>query len=120
MKRVSMLFLVSLFVCQLAFAEGNGRACRADVEKYCPDVKPGGGRIAACLKEHGASLSAECKQFGDRARARLQGFATACAADIKTHCAGVQAGGGRIYRCLQQHEAQLAANCRDQLQAGKK
>ena len=28
---------------------GPRAACRADVERLCPDVQPGGGRIAACL-----------------------------------------------------------------------
>lgn len=37
------------------------RACRADVEKLCKGIQPGGGRIAMCLKQHEAELSAECK-----------------------------------------------------------
>jgi hypothetical protein len=36
-------------------------ACQADVAKLCPDVKPGGGRIAACLREHASELSDSCK-----------------------------------------------------------
>jgi hypothetical protein len=36
-------------------------ACRADVEKLCKGIQPGGGRIAMCLKQHEAELSAECK-----------------------------------------------------------
>lgn len=36
-------------------------ACRADVEKFCPGVEPGGGRIAACLKQNAAQISAACK-----------------------------------------------------------
>jgi hypothetical protein len=36
------------------------RACRPDAQKLCKDVKPGGGRIAQCLKEHKAELSPEC------------------------------------------------------------
>jgi hypothetical protein len=36
-------------------------ACKADVKKLCADVKPGGGRIAACLKEKKDQMSPECK-----------------------------------------------------------
>jgi hypothetical protein len=36
-------------------------ACKPDVERLCPDVKPGGGRIRECLKTHEADLSDTCK-----------------------------------------------------------
>ncbi|HTR45674.1 MAG TPA: cysteine rich repeat-containing protein [Thermodesulfovibrionales bacterium] len=37
------------------------KKCEPDVQKFCPDVKPGGGRIVACLKNHQSELSQECK-----------------------------------------------------------
>jgi len=44
-------------------AHGAGKAaCRADVEKLCPDAKPGGGEIRKCLHEHKDELSDACKQ----------------------------------------------------------
>ncbi len=42
-------------------AGGALAACQPDAKKFCPDAKPGEGRIAACLKEHAAELSSECK-----------------------------------------------------------
>ena len=36
-------------------------ACAADREKFCKDVKPGGGAIIKCLKAHEAELSEACK-----------------------------------------------------------
>lgn len=40
--------------------ESNG-ACKEDVEKLCPGVQPGGGRIIACLREHRDQVSDACK-----------------------------------------------------------
>lgn len=37
-------------------------ACKGDAEKVCKDVKPGGGRIAHCLKQNEDSLSPACKE----------------------------------------------------------
>jgi len=36
------------------------RVCRADVKKFCQGVKPGEGRIFACLKENSSKLSPAC------------------------------------------------------------
>ena len=44
-------------------AKGKGRhPCRADRMKFCKDIKPGEGRIRACLNEHQADLSDKCKK----------------------------------------------------------
>jgi hypothetical protein len=62
--------------CQKQMAEHKARtekkveACRADAEKLCKDIQPGGGRLHRCLKENEASLSAACRDSlpkpGDR------------------------------------------------------
>jgi len=36
-------------------------ACQPDVAKFCADVKPGGHRVAACLREHASELSQACQ-----------------------------------------------------------
>jgi hypothetical protein len=43
-----------------AAAEKAKGPCAADAAKFCKDVKPGEGRIAACLKEHEKELSQAC------------------------------------------------------------
>jgi hypothetical protein len=40
---------------------------------------------------------------------------SACGADVRTLCAGVPAGGGRIISCLVEQSASLSAACRDVL-----
>jgi len=37
-----------------------------DVLQFCKDVKPVGGRILGCLKEHQAELSTECRDVMSR------------------------------------------------------
>ena len=36
--------------------------CKADLEKYCAAIKPGEGRLAACLKKNETTLSERCQQ----------------------------------------------------------
>ena len=45
-------------------------ACKADVEKLCFGVQPGGGRIADCLKQNQAQVSAACKDALAKGRDR--------------------------------------------------
>ena len=40
---------------------GMREACKSDVGQFCQGVHPGGGRLAQCLKENEAKLSAACK-----------------------------------------------------------
>lgn len=44
-----------------AAAEKGKGPCAADAAKFCKDVKPGEGRVLACLKEHEKELSQACK-----------------------------------------------------------
>lgn len=41
--------------------KGVKEACQDDVEKFCGDVKKGGGLIMRCMKKHKAELSEGCK-----------------------------------------------------------
>ena len=43
--------------------------------------------------------------------ALAQNAQQACAGDIKTYCAGVSQGEGRIAQCLRAHKDQLSAGC---------
>ena len=45
-------------------------ACKADVDKLCPGIQPGSGRIVGCLKQNEAQMSAACKEAMAKARER--------------------------------------------------
>lgn len=39
------------------------KACHDDVEKFCAAVKPGDGRLGACLKKNEKALSTACRRW---------------------------------------------------------
>jgi hypothetical protein len=43
--------------------------CRADYDRLCSSVQPGGGRILACLQNHADQLASACGQAMSRAQA---------------------------------------------------
>jgi len=44
----------------ISFTSVREGPCKVESERYCEHVKPGGGRIQACLREHEAELSRLC------------------------------------------------------------
>jgi hypothetical protein len=90
-------------------------ACRADVEKLCKGIQPGGGRIAMCLKQHESELSSGCREAVAEAKDKIREFAEVCKPDAEKLCKGVQPGQGRIARCLAEHKDQLSAGCREKI-----
>lgn len=93
---------------------GHGSpACKADIEKFCKDVKPGGGAIMKCLKEHDAELSAECKDRESAMKENTKAMHDACKADMEKFCQDVKPGGGAVMKCLKEHQAELSEPCKD-------
>ncbi len=45
------------------------KACAEDVQRLCPGVTPGGGRIQKCFVEKYEQVSSACKSAMDEARA---------------------------------------------------
>ncbi len=107
-KRLLGIVVAVLLSTTLASAQGRPGACAADIKSKCGDVKPGEGRIAACVKEHLAELSQPCQ-----ARlAKLAEVAKACAADVKKSCGDVKPGRGRIEACLEKALGNLSDECK--------
>ena len=65
--------------------------CAADAQRLCAGVPSGGGRILACLKEHKADLSTQCKQAATQAASLSGGGAAASAPVAATPAPATQA-----------------------------
>src|SRR5271155_5061619 len=81
---------------------GGGKlraACGEDVQRFCVEVQPGGGRVVQWLSSHIGELSAAC---GNVTAAAGSGgkFRAACGEDVQRFCVEVQPGGGRVVQCL--------------------
>ena len=120
-------------------------ACRADYQRNCASVPPGGAASLKCLEQNKAKLSASCQQAvnaaGGGATPAASGAATAtpaaapatmalrpmrpreelfvlrsaCGPDVRALCGGIPVGGGRIARCLAGQAASLSPACKEVL-----
>lgn len=68
---LSLAVATSLSVAGGVMAQTQGplasaSACRADYRQFCRGLRPGGGAIASCLREHHASLMPTCSAALDR------------------------------------------------------
>lgn len=119
--RRSMIFIiVSLFCVVLSlstpvFAE-EPLICADDIDKFCKEIKPGGGRIMNCLKMHENELTVSCREKIMETQGVIKACEQACAGDIAQFCKEIQPGGGRIARCLREHEKDLSPSCSAQLE----
>lgn len=96
----------------LGFSQGY---CKDDVTKYCSDIKPGGGRLTACMIEHEPDLAAACRAEMYAVREQLKTFTTACQQDAKQFCPRTKSGHGRVFTCLKLNETLVSESCRSQL-----
>jgi cysteine rich repeat protein len=59
--------IVAVALSGLASAQSSDPrgACKADYDKFCAGIAPGGGRVVACLTDKRDQLSATCKEALD-------------------------------------------------------
>ncbi len=117
---VPLLATLAAFTSPIALAQeapGPGKACRADRQKFCAGIKPGDGKLAACMKEHEAELSPECTAARQAARDSGRIIRASCKADAQKFCADVEKGQGRMLQCLESHAAELQQACAEALKS---
>ena len=87
------------------------RDCSQDIQSLCAGVKPGGGRVLACLQSHVAAgdLSVGCSTILSKAIWTAQ----QCAGDIRQFCPG--ATYSNVGDCMRPHLGQANDTCRSAL-----
>jgi len=89
-------------------------ACGGDAELFCPDAADGKGGVMRCLVKHEQDISARCKTKlqGHMHKHRMaKHMQRACGQDLKTHCAEITPGEGRIMACLNNKVDVLSESC---------
>ena len=90
-------------------------ACAKDVERLCPNLKPG-PKLRKCIQEKQAEFSPECKARIEEREKLRRAFLESCNDDIRTYCANTERGRGRLRRCLQAQLGRLTPECRSVLE----
>lgn len=85
--------------------------CRADLQRYCQDVEPGGGNFIKCLDDHKDKLTSECRKRSQTLHELMGELQRACNNDILQFCDMVKPGDGRILRCLKDNSHRLSNSC---------
>src|SRR5512138_2688610 len=113
MTMIARVVSVALACVGVARAED---ACKADVEKLCAGIPPGGGRILSCLKANEAQVSPGCKQQVAGVVQKVKEVGAACEGDIEQFCADAPKGGGATLRCLAWNGPKLSLSCQQVVQ----
>ena len=102
------------------------KSCGQDIDTYCANVKPGGGRLVGCLYSHDQEISSECgmalsEMALEHEAAVAQGaeIFDACETERESFCPTEQWGHGGVVRCLsmQSHTVEsVSAGCRHTLE----
>lgn len=125
MKRIAVLGLIAALtgtttsvLAMESVVESVAKGCEKELTDFCSQVTPGEGRILACLYAHEDKLSGHCEFALYDAAAQLERFigaltylANECDEDLDTHCAAVQAGEGRLAKCLLDNKPKLQQRC---------
>lgn len=112
-KIVSLAFMLAILSFSGVFADGKNKPCKEDREKFCKDVKQGGGRIIKCLKDNEANLSESCKAHLAKMKQTFDEARNACKEDRDKFCKDVKPGQGRILKCLKENETSLSDSCKE-------
>lgn len=93
------------------------RACGEDIEQFCSDVTPGGGRMASCMDAYSDQLSRSCSfalnRAADRIQQAVEHFADTCMSAVQQQCGNAD----DMRQCLQQKNASLPHSCQTMIAA---
>ena len=118
----AVLLVVNPVKAQQSLVDTVANGCKEELQKYCSNVKPGEGRVLACLYAYGDKLSGRCEYALydaasqlERAVAALSYAVNECSSDLKQYCGKVAAGEGRLLQCIEKNEAKVSKRCKQAL-----
>ena len=92
------------------------RACASDINKFCPNVTRGEGRLLICMQAHDDQLSRSCQlslylasRNLERALSRVERIADACGNEIEAQCGNAD----RIGQCVMEKAASFSQPCQN-------
>jgi sporulation protein YlmC with PRC-barrel domain len=92
-------------------------ACGNDIERFCSEVTPGGGRIASCMQAYSDQLSRRCQFTLQRSANRIQQavekIADTCMTAVQQQCGETD----NVGQCVQQKRSSLPQSCQTILAA---
>jgi len=84
-------------------------ACRRDILHVCPGARPGGEKLARCIRANFQTFTEACQA----ALLKKEPVFKACAADVARVCPGIKPGSGRKLLCVRARYAALSEPCRE-------
>lgn len=86
-------------------------ACGNDIQRFCSEVSPGGGRMASCMDAYSDQLSRSCQSALNRAVNRVQqaveNIGDTCLSAVQQQCGNAD----NMKQCLQQKNSSLPQSC---------
>jgi hypothetical protein len=120
---LTLLFVGTLSAADIGPVEGAVEDCRKDIETYCKNIRPGEGRLLACLYAHKDQLTLGCAYDLTNASSDLQQAIEAfvyvsreCKDDLAAYCVLGRPGEGRLLDCLNKQRG-LSERCSQALNA---
>ena len=86
-------------------------ACGNDIERFCSEVTPGGGRIASCMQAYSDQLSRRCqftlRRAVNRVQQAVENIADTCMTAVQQQCGDTD----NVRNCVQQKRSSLPQSC---------
>ncbi len=115
---IAVLSLAYQARAQDSLVEHLYESCKVDIESFCSQVTPGGGRMLHCMAAHVDKISGRCNYALYQASAALEQMASAiayvarqCKSDIEMLCRDVKEGDGRVMMCLKESAEEVSDAC---------
>ncbi len=86
-------------------------SCGDDIDRFCGDITPGSGRVAACVQAYADQLSLRCqltlRRTANRIEQAVQNITDTCMSAVEQQCGDSD----NVRQCVQQKASALPQSC---------